>query len=71
MDPYSQQAKPIDSDLNWSTRLAVACVVTQYRRYYPTYHIKAKGEVDVALVGQNSFWHLEIKRTGQLRPKNL
>lgn len=70
-DPYSRQVKPILSDPDWAARLAEACVVTQYRRYYPTYYIKAKGEVDVAYVDQNRFWPLEIKWTGQLRPKDL
>jgi predicted AAA+ superfamily ATPase len=70
-DPYSQQVKPIVSDPDWAARLAEACVVTHYRRYYPTYYIKAEGEVDVAYVDQNRFWPLEVKWTRQLRPKDL
>ena len=70
-DPYSQQVKPIISDPDWAARLAEACVVTHYRRYYPTYYIKAEGEVDVAYVDQNRFWPLEVKWTRQLRPKDL
>jgi predicted AAA+ superfamily ATPase len=54
-----------------AARLAEACVVTQYRRYFPTYYIKAKGEVDIAYVHQNRFWPLEVKWTKQLRPKDL
>ena len=70
-DPYSRQVKLIVSDPDWAARLAEACVVTHYRRYYPTYYIKAEGEVDVAYVDQNRFWPLEVKWTKQLRPKNL
>jgi hypothetical protein len=57
--------------LEAAARLAVACVTTHYRRYYPTYHIKAKGEVDIAYVHQNRFWSLEVKWSKQLRPKDL
>jgi predicted AAA+ superfamily ATPase len=70
-DPYSQQVAPVISDPNWAARLAEACVATHYRRYFPTYYIKAEGEVDIAYVDQNRFWPLEIKWTKQLRPKDL
>lgn len=70
-DPYSQQVKPVVFDPEWVARLAEACVVTHYRRYFPTYYIKAKGEVDIAHVDQNRFWPLEVKWTKQLRPKDL
>ena len=70
-DPYSQQVKSIVSDPDWAARLAEASVVTHYRRYYPTYNIKAKGEVDVAYIDQDRFLPLEVKWTTQLRPKDL
>ncbi len=70
-DPYSQQITPIISDPDWGARLVEACVVTHYRRYFPTYYIKAEGEVDIAYIKQNRFWPLEIKWTRQLRPKDL
>ncbi|MCD6273145.1 MAG: ATP-binding protein [Deltaproteobacteria bacterium] len=70
-DPYSQQVKPAVSDPDWAARLAESCVTTHYRRYYPTYYIKAEGEVDVAYIDQNHFWPLEVKWTTQLRPKDL
>lgn len=70
-DPYSRQVKSILSVPDWAARLAEASVVTHYRRYYPTYYIKAKGEVDVAYIDQNRFWPLEVKWTTQLRPKDL
>ena len=70
-DPYSRQIEPVVSDPDWAARLAESCVVTHYRRYYPTYYIKAGGEVDVAYIDQNRFWPLEVKWTTQLRPKDL
>lgn len=70
-DPHKQQVDPIISDPVWMARLAEACAVTHYRRYYPTYYIKAKGEVDIAYVDQNRFWPIEVKWTRQLRPKDL
>ena len=70
-DPYGEQVQSIVSDPDWTARLAEACVITHYRRYYPTYYIKAKGEVDVAYIDQNRFWPLEVKWSTQLRPKDL
>ena len=70
-DPYSRQVIKLVSDPDRAAKLAEACVVTHYRRYYPTYYIKAKGEVDVAYVDQSRFWPIEAKWTKQLRPKNL
>ena len=70
-DPYSRQVIKLVSDPDRAARLAEACVVTHYRRYYPTYYIKAKGEVDIAYVDQSRFWPIEAKWTKQLRPKNL
>ncbi len=52
-------------------QLAESCAITQYRRYYPTYYLKAEGEVDIAYVKQKRFWPIEIKWTQQLRAKDL
>ena len=70
-DPYHRQVVPFISDPNGSARLVEACVATHYRRSFPTYYIKAKGEVDIAYVDQNRFWPLEIKWAQQIRPKDL
>lgn len=70
-DPYREQVKPAVSDPDWSAKLVEACAVTHYRRYFPTYYIKAKGEVDIAYIDQGRFWPLEVKWTRQLRPKDL
>lgn len=70
-DPYKQQVMPLMSDPDWVSKLVEACVVGHYQRYFPTYYIKAEGEVDIAYVDQNRFWPVEIKWSRQLRPKDL
>ena len=70
-DPFARQLKPVLADRQWSSKLTEACAVTHYRRKFPTFYIKAKGEVDVAYVDDNRFWPVEIKWTRQLRPKQI
>ena len=70
-DPYKQQVVPLMSDPAWVSKLVEACVIGHYRRYFPTYYIKAEGEVDIAYVDRNRFWPVEIKWSRQLRPKDL
>lgn len=70
-DPFTRQLKPLLADRQWSSKLTEACAVTHYRRRFPTFYIKAKGEVDLAYVSENRFWPVEIKWTRQLRPKQL
>ena len=45
--------------------------VAHVRRRYPTYYIKAKGEVDIAYVHRGAFHPVEIKWTRQIRPADL
>ena len=70
-DPFSQQVEPTLIDSDWASKLVEACAVTHYRRYFPTYYLKAKGEVDICYIDQRRLWPLEIKWTRQLRPKDL
>lgn len=70
-DPFQTQILPIFSDPLLYSDLVEACVVTHFRRFYPTYYIKAEGEVDIAYVDQQRFWPVEIKWTNQLRAKDL
>ena len=70
-DPFSKQLKPVLTDQQWSSKLTEACTATHYRRIFPTFYIKAKGEVDVAYVNENRLWPVEVKWTRQLRPKQL
>jgi predicted AAA+ superfamily ATPase len=70
-DPFNERLKPILTDADWSAKLVEACVTTHYRRIFPTYYIKSKGEVDIAYVDHYRFWPVEIKWSAQLRPKQL
>lgn len=54
-----------------SSDLVEAIVSNHFRRHYPTYYIKADGEIDVAYVAAKKFWPVEIKWRNQLRPKDL
>ena len=70
-DPFTEQVQPMLSDPMWAGRLAEACAAAHYHRLYPTYYIKAEGEVDIAYVKDSRFWPVEVKWTGQVRPKDI
>ncbi len=70
-EPFANQIRPAVEDPEWAGRLAEACVATHFRWHFPTYYIKAEGEVDVAAVREGRFWPIEVKWTGQMRPKDL
>jgi hypothetical protein len=70
-DPFTQQVQPLTADSEWASRLAEACATTLYRRRFPTFYIKAMGEIDIAYIYENRFWPVEIKWTRQIRPKQL
>lgn len=70
-DPYDEQIVPLLKDPQWKGSLVEACLTTHYSRYYPTFYIKAEGEVDLAYIDKGRFWPVEVKWTGQIRPKDL
>lgn len=70
-DPFNQQLQPLLADKQWASKLTEACTVTLYRRKFPTFYVKAKGEVDVAYIYENQLWPVEIKWTQKLRPKQI
>lgn len=70
-NPFAEQVRAAVGDPEWAGRLAEACVTAHFRRYFPTYYLKAEGEVDVAVVHGGRFWPIEVKWTGQVRPKDL
>lgn len=70
-DPFEMQIQPIKKDAVFYGKLVECCVVTQYRCFYPTYYIKAEGEVDIAYVHDKRFWPIEIKWTQQLHVKDI
>lgn len=69
--PFDFQIKALFNDPMLYSDLVEACVATHYNRFYPTYYIKAEGEVDVAYIKNKRFYPVEIKWTSQLRPKDL
>ena len=70
-DPFAEQIEATLAAPTEKARLVEASAVTQVRRWHPTFYIKAKGEVDIAYVSKGRFWPIEIKWTGQFRPKDL
>lgn len=70
-DPFSNQILPILKDNELYSHLIESCVVTHFRRFFPTYYIKAEGEVDIAYIYQDKFWPIEVKWTQQLRSSDL
>jgi predicted AAA+ superfamily ATPase len=70
-DPYQQQIVKGLQDPEISSTLVEACAISHYRRYFPTYYIKAEGEVDIAYIENNKFFPIEIKWTTQIRAKDL
>ncbi len=70
-DPFEQQIQARLNDPQLSSALVEACVVSHFKRYYPTYYIKSAGEIDIAYIHDNQFWPVEIKWRQQLRSKDL
>lgn len=70
-NPFENQIKKIFSDLTLCSHLVEATAVTHYRRFYPTYYIKAEGEVDIAYIDQHRFWPVDVKWSNQLHSKDL
>lgn len=70
-DPFHDQVLAINKDPVRVSKLVEACVATHFHRFYPTYYIKAEGEVDLAYVDKKKFWPIEVKWTNQLRSKDL
>lgn len=70
-DPYKEQAAPILSEPEEMGALVESCAATLYSRRFPTFYIKARGEVDIAYIRNKRFWPVEIKWTNQIRPKTL
>jgi hypothetical protein len=70
-DPFAELVRPILDDPERTGQLVEACTAAHYDRHFPTYYIKGEGEVDIAYIKDDRFWPVEVKWTGQLRPKAL
>lgn len=71
VEPYENQILTTMSDTELSAEIVEACVATHYRRYFPTYYLKAAGEIDIAYVDNQRFWPIEVKWRNQIRPKDI
>ncbi len=70
-DGYRLMEESTLADPEKTGQLVEGCAVSHCRRYFPTFYIKAKGEVDIACVGRNQIYPIEVKWTSQLRPNQL
>lgn len=70
-DPYAGQILPFLADPESAAAVIEGVAVAHARRCFPTYYIKAAGEVDLAVVSGRRFYPLEIKWRAQLRPSDL
>ena len=70
-DPFKDIILKNVQDPKINSKLVEACLVSHYRRFYPTFYIKSEGEVDIAYVKDKKFWPIEVKWTSQMRPKDL
>lgn len=68
---YQTQIVPATEDPIRAAQLVETVVINYFRQHYPTYYIKAEGEVDVAYINQGKFWPIEIKWRNQMRPKEF
>jgi len=69
-NPFAQIEKDVQDPVI-SAALVKSVVANQFRRNYPTYYIKAEGEIDVVYVANKKFFPIEIKWRNQLRPEDL
>jgi len=72
--PSSEHSETITHNINdpiISSDIVEAIVSNHYRRYYPTYYIKAEGEIDVAYIYDGKFWPVEVKWRNSIRPKDI
>lgn len=70
-DGYSLMEESTLANSGKTGQLAEGCAVSLCRRYFPTFYIKAKGEVDIACVRGNRIYPIEIKWRSQLRFEEL
>ena len=70
-NPYEMQIKQLLDSAELTSKLVESCVSSHYSRKYPTFYIKAAGEVDIAYVKDNRFWPVEVKWTNQMNSSDL
>jgi hypothetical protein len=70
-EPFDRVRTRLESDPGWTSRLVESCVTTQFRQVAQTLYIKGRGEVDLAVMRAGGFEPIEVKWSGQIRPKDV
>ncbi len=70
-DPFETLLRPQIESPKSCSKIVESCIVNHYQRKFPVFYIKSKGEVDIAYIEKKRFWPIEVKWTGQIRPKEL
>lgn len=77
-DPFILQALSLWTEYEFDVKkpenlghLVEGVALNHFKRKFPTYYIKAEGEVDIAFLKNQNFFPLEVKWTGQIRSKDL
>lgn len=70
-DIFESQIQPLFDQSDLCSKLVEGCVITHYQRHYPTYYIKAEGQISLAYINERRFWPVMVTWTNQLRAKDL
>lgn len=68
---FNQQLKNNLGSSEIISNLVKGSIISECKRYYPTYYIKDEGEIDVAYQKDGRFWPIEVSWLTQLRAKDL
>lgn len=70
-NPFQERIRSFVEDVEAAAALVESVVAAHARRSFPTFYIKAEGEVDVALVSGKLFWPIEVKWQSRMRAAEL
>ena len=71
LNPFEDRLLPLRDDPKRYSAIVESCATALCRRRFPTFYIKAEGEVDIAYIHEKHFHPVEIKWTSGLRPGEL
>jgi len=70
-DPWVFAEKNVAHESTLKENIIEGCISALLRRNYPTYYIKADGEVDIAILAGRTFLPIEIKWSESLKKADL
>lgn len=70
-DPWAFAEKNIVHESTLKENIIEGCISALIRRNYPTYYIKAEGEVDIAILSGRGFLPIEIKWSESFKKADL